>query len=67
MKTPLPLRPDQRFLIVSASGGQLSKSSLDAAFQHLITQAIEKKVLTEEQRFGMHDFKRTGITDTVGN
>jgi len=29
-------------------------------------QAIEKSVLTEDQRFGMHDFKRKGITDTVG-
>ena len=61
-----PFRSDQRFLIVSASGGQLSKSGLDTAFQRLITQAIEKKVLTEEQRFGMHDFKRKGITDTLG-
>lgn len=53
-------------LSLSASGGQLSKSGLDTAFQRLITQAIEKQVLTEEQRFGMHDFKRKGITDTVG-
>jgi site-specific recombinase XerC len=66
MKKPLPFRPDQRFLIVSASGGQLSKSGLDTAFQRLIIQAIEQKVLTEEQRFGMHDFKRKGITDTLG-
>ncbi len=65
-KKPVPFRSEQRFLIVSASGGQLSKSGLDTAFQRLITQAIEKKVLTEEQRFGMHDFKRKGITDTLG-
>jgi site-specific recombinase XerC len=67
MRKPVPFRPGQRFLIVSASGGQLSKSGLDTAFQRLITQAIENRVLTEEQRFGMHDFKRKGITDTVGN
>lgn len=66
-KKPVPFRPEQRFLIVSASGGQLTKSGLDSAFQRLIIQAIDKKVLTEEQRFGMHDFKRKGITDTVGN
>lgn len=29
-------------------------------------QATEKKVLTEKQRSGMHDFKRKGITDTAG-
>lgn len=66
LKKPVPFRADQRFLIVSASGGQLSKSGLDTAFQRLITQAIEKGVLTEAQRFGMHDFKRKGITDTIG-
>lgn len=65
-KKPVPLRAEQRFLIVSSTGGQLSKSGLDTAFQRLILQAIEKKILTEEQRFGMHDFKRKGITDTVG-
>lgn len=54
------------FLIVSASGGQLSKSGLDTAFQRLITQAIEKNAPTEEPRFGMHNFKRKGITDTHG-
>lgn len=65
-KKPVPFRADQRFLIVSSTGGQLSKSGLDTAFQRLIVQAIEKKILTEDQRFGMHDFKRKGITDTVG-
>jgi len=65
-KKPVPFRADQRYLIVSSSGGQLSKSGLDTAFQRLIVQAIEKQIITEEQRFGMHDFKRKGITDTVG-
>ncbi|MEG0246186.1 MAG: integrase, partial [Pseudomonas sp.] len=29
--------------------------------------AIKAEIITAEQRFGMHDFKRRGITDTVGN
>jgi hypothetical protein len=66
LSKPVPFRAEQRFLIVSASGGQLSKSGLDTAFQRLIAQAIEKNILTEQQRFGMHDFKRRGITDTAG-
>ncbi|NNA99321.1 site-specific integrase [Pseudomonas gessardii] len=65
-RVPVPIRADQRFLIISATGRQLSKSGLDTAFQRLIVQAIDKGILTEEQRFGMHDFKRKGITDTVG-
>jgi hypothetical protein len=28
--------------------------------------AIEEGVMTEEQRFGPHDLKRKGITDTKG-
>ena len=28
--------------------------------------AIEEKVMTEEQRFGLHDLKRRGVTDTKG-
>ena len=65
-RRPVPIRAEHRFLIVSATGDRLSKSGLDTAFQRLITQAIDKNILTEEQRFGMHDFKRKGITDTVG-
>lgn len=67
LSKPVPFRAEKRFLIVSTSGGQLSKSGLDTAFQRMITQAINKNVLTEDQRFGMHDFKRKGITDAVGN
>jgi site-specific recombinase XerC len=65
-KVPVPMRADQRHLIVSATGGPLSKSGLDTAFQRLVIQALEKGLMTEEQRFGLHDFKRKGITDTVG-
>lgn len=66
LKKPIPLRAKQRYLIISATGGQLSKSGLDTAFQRLMTQAVERCVLTEDQRFGLHDFKRKGITDTLG-
>ncbi len=66
-KMPVPILPEQRLIIVAAHGGTLQKSSLDSAWQRLVTQAIEKGVLLPEQRFGLHDFKRRGITDTVGN
>jgi site-specific recombinase XerC len=69
-KVPVPMRADQRHLIVSAAGGPWSKSGLDTAFQRLVIQALEKGLMTEEQRFELHDFKRKGkgkgITDTVG-
>ncbi|ROZ80932.1 integrase [Pseudomonas neustonica] len=65
-KTAVNLQPSRRPIIVGTSGRALSKSGLDTAWQRFITAAIEDGVLTPEQRFGMHDFKRKGITDTKG-
>lgn len=65
--TPVPMHAEKRHLVVAAHGGPLSKTSLDTAWQRLITQAINKGVIAEEERFGLHDLKRRGITDTAGN
>ena len=64
---PAPLNPERRPLIVSSHGTALSKSGLDTAWQRFMTKAIEAGVLLEEQRYGLHDLKRRGITDTPGN
>lgn len=63
---PIPIRADQRPVVVASDGHRLSKSALDSAWQDLIKLAIEKEVITAEQRFGLHDLKRRGITDTTG-
>jgi len=63
---PEPPIPGPRPLIVAADGGELRKSSLDTAWQRLIKMAIEEEVITKEERFGLHDLKRRGITDTKG-
>lgn len=60
------MHPESLFLIVAADGDQLRKSSLDTAWQRLIKVTIEEEVVTAEQRFGLHDLKRRGITDTKG-
>jgi len=64
--TVVPIRADRRYLIVASHGGPLRKSSLDTAWQRFITSAIEDGTITAEQRFGLHDLKRRGITDTAG-
>lgn len=64
--TVIPIRADRRYLIVASHGGQLRKSSLDTAWQRFILSAIADGTITAEERFGMHDLKRRGITDTVG-
>ncbi|SFU79595.1 site-specific integrase [Halomonas korlensis] len=63
---PVPMHPESRPLIVAADGSELRKSSLDTAWQRLIKMAIDEKVITAGQRFGLHDLKRRGITDTRG-
>ncbi len=67
--TIVPIRPDRRYIIVAGHGGALPKSSLDTAWQRFITSAIEDDTIGAgaEQRFGLHDLKRRGITNTAGN
>jgi site-specific recombinase XerC len=65
-KTAVNLQPARRPIIVGTSGRALTKSGLDTAWQRFITSALKDGVLTPEQRFGMHDLKRKGITDTKG-
>ncbi|RPE74662.1 site-specific integrase [Vulcaniibacterium tengchongense] len=66
-KRPVPLRPEQRRVIVSQSGTPLTKSALDTAWQRMITMAIRERVITPDQRFSLHGLKHRGITDTAGN
>jgi hypothetical protein len=66
-KRPVPIRPDQRPLLVAIDGNPLTKSALDTAWQRLMLLAIEANIITPDQRYGLHDLKRRGITDTTGN
>ena len=63
---PVPLRAEDRRLVVNLAGQPLTKSGFDSAWQRLVQRAIEEGVLSEHQRFGAHDLKRRGITDTAG-
>lgn len=42
------------------------KSTIETAFSRLINLAINEGVMTQEERFGLHDLKRRGTTDTRG-
>ena len=64
---PVPVQPSDRYLFVTESGDHLAKSSLDSAYKRLVKLAIKEGIMTEDQRFGMHDLKRRGTTDTKGN
>lgn len=64
--TAVPINPEQRYIITAEHGGALGKSGLDTAWNRFMRNAIEAGVITAEQRFGLHDLKRRGITDTPG-
>jgi integrase len=63
---PVPLRAEDRRLFVSEDGTPLSEEGMSTAWQRLMRAAIDAGVITAEQRFGLHDLKRKGITDTPG-
>jgi len=63
----VPMQPEHRPLIVSRDGDALRKSSFDSAWQRFIRRALDDQIITEDERFSMHDLKRKGITDTKGN
>ncbi len=61
-----PLRAEDRMVILAEHGEPLTKSGLDTAWQRFIKLAIEEEIITPDQRFGLHDLKRKGGTDTPG-
>lgn len=58
--------PSKRRLIVNVTGGELTKSGFESAWNRLVLSAIEKGVIREEDRFTFHGLKHRGITDTPG-
>lgn len=65
-RSPVPIRAEDRPLLVGQDGGALRKGSFDSAWQHAIKLAITENVITAEQRFSLHSLKRRGVTDTAG-
>jgi site-specific recombinase XerD len=62
-----PIRAAGRLLLVNAKGKAISRQALNTIWQNLMLDAIDKGVIAESERFGSHDLKRKGITDTKGN
>jgi hypothetical protein len=65
-RMPVPLRPQDRLILVNDAGGRITDSTLQTAWQRLMHAAIAGGIINAEQRFGLHDLKRRGITDTLG-
>ena len=65
-RLPAKTAGNRLLLVVARNGDALQKSSLDTAWQRFMTRAIKDEVIEPTERFGLHDLKRQGITDTVG-
>ncbi|GAA0721628.1 integrase [Dokdonella soli] len=62
----IPLRAEDRPLVVAEDGAALRRGVLKTAWRRLMVAAVATGAITADQRFGMHAFKRRGITDTKG-
>lgn len=62
----IPLRPENRPLLVNGSGERISQSAWQNAWKRFMALAIREEVITADQKFGLHDMKRRGTTDTQG-
>ena len=63
---PVPISKEDRLLIVNNAGGAVSLDSFHSAWQKFINFAINDKIITNDERFSLHDLKRKGISDTAG-
>lgn len=64
---PTPLQPDQRLVLINAHGKQITRHALSSIWQTKMVEMVKEGLITEAQRFGLHDSKRKGVTETVGN
>ncbi|MET0008419.1 MAG: hypothetical protein ABW124_11065 [Candidatus Thiodiazotropha sp. 6PLUC9] len=63
---PIPINKHERYIVVSRSGYRLTKQALDTAWQRVITDALNQGIISESERFSLHDLKRMGVTNTKG-
>jgi len=64
---PTPMRPEDRPALVNQKGEPITKSGMKTIWATFNAGAIKAGVITAEDRFGLHDLKRKGITDTKGD
>lgn len=64
---PFPINATQRSLVVNTKGLPLERNAYQSAWGRFIRGCISRGTIEESERFSLHDLKRKGVTDTVGN
>lgn len=65
-RRPLPLRAEDRPLVVTEGGIAVGKHTMSSAWRRAMAAALAAGLITQEERFGLHGLKHRGITDTKG-
>lgn len=65
-KMPIPMRPEQRYLLVTEEGNRILANAWHSAWKRFMELCIAEGIIEEDQKFGLHDMKRRGTTDTKG-
>lgn len=65
-RMPVPMRPEDRPLVVSTTGHPLARPVFNKAWRRMILGAIAAGVIAADERFSLHGLKHRGITDTQG-
>jgi site-specific recombinase XerD len=63
-RMPTPMHPEDRLVLVNKFGAAVSRQALSTIWQTLMNRCVELGVIADADRFGLHDAKRKGITDT---
>ena len=62
----IPKRDVDKLIIVNSGGEAISSDAFHSGWQKFIAFAINDKIITNDERFSLHDLKRKGISDTAG-
>lgn len=66
-RLPEQVHPKDRVVLVTQEGMPMAVGTFQSRWQDMMALAIKEGIITAEERFGTHDNKRKGITDTEGN
>lgn len=60
----IPLRPEDRPIVVNTLGEKLKSDAYQSAWGRFINARIKDGLIDTSERFSLHDLKRKGVTDT---
>jgi len=63
---PTQIDPKKRVLIVNTIGDTIKPYAWQNTWKRFMDMAVREGVIEEAERFGLHDMKRRGVTDTRG-